>query len=174
MPNYETPEYTVIEKDNDFELRAYKSYLTASIDDKSENASGFNQIFDYINGNNSKHQKIAMTVPVFNELGTGISITAFVLPAKYANEPPPEPGNSRIAINKIDEKNRCCHLLFRLRQKEKLAELQSKLLQWLQEKNLKTHGNFRLARYNSPFTPLFLRHNELLIDVREAPLSPHY
>lgn len=170
MPNYETPEYTVIEKDNDFELRAYKSYLTASIDDKkSENASGFNQIFDYINGNNSKHQKIAMTVPVFNELGTGISITAFVLPAKYANEPPPEPGNSRIAINKIDEKTVAVITFSGSVKKEKLAELQSKLLQWLQEKNLKTHGNFRLARYNSPFTPLFLRHNELLIDL-EKPL----
>jgi hypothetical protein len=49
--------------------------------------------------------------------------------------------------------------------KEKLDELESKLLKWLENKNLKRHGNFRLARYNSPFTPSFLRHNELLIDV---------
>lgn len=69
MSNYETPEYAVVEKDGEFELRAYRSYLTASIEDlKSENTSGFNQIFDYISGNNSKWEKIAMTVPVFNEL----------------------------------------------------------------------------------------------------------
>ncbi|WP_170253792.1 heme-binding protein [Acetobacterium paludosum] len=37
--------------------------------DKSAlNVSGFNQIFDYIRWNNSKREKIAMTVPVFNEL----------------------------------------------------------------------------------------------------------
>ncbi|HAZ06538.1 MAG TPA: heme-binding protein, partial [Acetobacterium sp.] len=73
------------------------------------------------------------------------------------------------AINKIDEKTVASITFSGSVKKEKLAELQSKLLQWLQEKNLKTHGNFHLARYNSPFTPLFLRHNELLIDV-EKPL----
>jgi hypothetical protein len=166
MPNYETPEYAIVEKDGEFELRAYKSYLTASIEDlKSENASGFNQIFDYISGNNSRREKIAMTVPVFNELGTGISITAFVLPAKYANEPPPEPGNSRINIKKIDEKLSASIIFSGSVKKEKLDELESKLLKWLENKNLKRHGNFRLARYNSPFTPTFIRHNELLIDV---------
>ncbi len=166
MSNYETPEYSVVEKDGELELRAYKSYLTASIEDlKSENASGFNQIFDYISGNNSKREKIAMTVPVFNELGTGISITAFVLPAKYANDAPPEPGNPRIHIKKIDEKLSAAITFSGSVKKEKLDALEAKLLEWLQDKNLKPHGNFRLARYNSPFTPSFLRHNELLIDV---------
>lgn len=166
MSNYETPEYAVIEKDGELELRAYKGYLTASIEDlKSENASGFNQIFDYISGNNSKREKIAMTVPVFNELGAGISITAFVLPAKYANVAPPEPGNSRIIIKKIEEKLSASITFSGSIKKEKLDALEAKLLKWLQDKNLKTRGNFRLARYNSPFTPSFLRHNELLIDV---------
>lgn len=169
MSKYETPEYSVIEKDDDFEIRAYKSYLTASIEDlKSENASGFNQIFDYISGNNSKREKIAMTVPVFNELGSGISITAFVLPSKYASEAPPEPGNSRIKIIKIEEKLSASIAFSGSVKKEKLDELEKKLLKWLQAKNLKTHGNFRLARYNSPFTPSFLRHNELLIDVEKT------
>lgn len=169
MSNYETPEYAVVEKDGEFELRAYKSYLTASIEDlKSENTSGFNQIFDYISGNNSKREKIAMTVPVFNELGTGISITAFVLPGKYSSESPPEPGNSRIKIKKSEEKLSASITFSGSVKKEKLDELESKLLKWLQDKNLKTHGNFRLARYNSPFTPSFLRHNELLIDVEMA------
>ncbi|MBC3900372.1 SOUL family heme-binding protein [Acetobacterium malicum] len=166
MSNYETPEYAVVEKDGELELRTYKSYLTASIEDlKSESPSGFNQIFDYISGNNSKREKIAMTVPVFNELGAGISITAFVLPAKYANESPPEPGNSRIIIQKIPEKLSASITFSGSVKKEKLDALESKLLKWLQGKNLKTNGNFRLARYNSPFTPSFLRHNELLIDV---------
>lgn len=166
MPNYETPEYAVVEKDGEFELRAYKSYLTASIEDlKNENASGFNQIFDYISGNNSKREKIAMTVPVFNELGAGLSITAFVLPAKYTNESPPEPGNPRISIKKTEEKLSASITFSGSVKKEKLDALESKLLKWLQDKNLKTHGHFRLARYNSPFTPSFLRHNEILIDV---------
>jgi effector-binding domain-containing protein len=166
MSNHETPEYAVVEKDGELEIRAYKSYLTASIEDlTSENASGFNQIFDYISGNNSKREKIAMTVPVFNELSPGISITAFVLPAKYANESPPEPGNPRIGIKKIEETLSASITFSGSVKKERLEALESKLLKWLQDKNLKTHGNFRLARYNSPFTPSFLRHNELLIDV---------
>ncbi|MDP2844322.1 MAG: heme-binding protein [Acetobacterium sp.] len=169
MSNYETPEYAIVEKDGELELRAYKSYLTASIEDlKSENTSGFNQIFDYISGNNSRREKIAMTVPVFNDLGPGISITSFVLPAKYASESPPEPGNSRIKIKKIEEKVSASIAFSGSIKKEKLDALETKLLKWLEGKNLKTHGGFRLARYNSPFTPSFLRHNELLIDVEKT------
>jgi hypothetical protein len=169
MSNYETPEYAIVEKDGELELRAYKSYLTASIEDlKSENTSGFNQIFDYISGNNSRREKIAMNVPVFNDLGPGISITSFVLPAKYASESPPEPGNSRIKIKKIEEKVSASIAFSGSIKKEKLDALKTKLLKWLEGKNLKTHGGFRLARYNSPFTPSFLRHNELLIDVEKT------
>lgn len=63
MSNYETPEYAVAKKDVELELRAYKGYLTASIEDlKSENASGFNQIFDYISGNIKTRLQLCLLV----------------------------------------------------------------------------------------------------------------
>jgi hypothetical protein len=39
------------------------------------------------------------------------------------------------------------------------------LLAWIEKINMKPSGNFRLARYNPPFVPPFLRRNELLIDI---------
>lgn len=39
---------------------------------------------------------------------------------------------------------------------DKIKEYEEKLRKWMGEKHLKTIGGYRLARYNSPFTPPIL------------------
>lgn len=168
MANYETPEYSVLEKDGAFEIRSYKSYYTAGIEEVNvRDTTGFSQIFEYISGKNSKKEKISMTVPVINELVAGHVTTEFVMPDKYSKESLPDPDNPRIKINKIEER-RCASVTFSGSvNNDKIQKYQEKLRKWLDEKNLKTVGSFRLARYNPPFVPPPFRHNEILIDIQE-------
>lgn len=96
MSKYETAEYKVLEKDGKFEIRFYESYYTAATDESNiKEASGFNKIFDYISGNNSKNEKISMTAPVINELKPGGVTTEFVMPSKYAKDRPPRTRQSQ-------------------------------------------------------------------------------
>jgi hypothetical protein len=48
---------------------------------------------------------------------------------------------------------------------DKIAEKKSELLDWLREKHISGIGLIELARYNPPFIPGFIKHNELLIEV---------
>ena len=167
MTHHETPEYKVLEKDGAFEIRSYESYLTAAVKETSiSEASGFGVIFDYINGNNSKEEKISMTVPVINELETGSVTTEFVMPRKYSKESLPDPVNPSIKIKRIEERL-CASVSFSGSvSNHKVEKYQVKLREWLDEKNLKTVGGFRLARYNPPFYPPTFKRNEILIDIQ--------
>jgi len=166
MAHHETPTYKVLEKDGAFEIRSYESYLTAAVDETSmKETNGFGQIFDYISGGNSKKEKIDMTVPVINELETGKVTTEFVMPHHFSMESLPNPDNSRIKIKKSDDKL-CAVVSFSGSiSDEKIEKHLEKLKEWLDEKNIKTIGGFRLARYNPPFTPPTFRRNEILVDI---------
>ncbi|XP_057812273.1 uncharacterized protein LOC131026425 [Salvia miltiorrhiza] len=70
----ECPSYDVIGSGNGFEIRRYNSSMwisTQPIDDISLVHAGniaFFQLFDYIQGKNSNHEKIEMTAPVIIEV----------------------------------------------------------------------------------------------------------
>jgi hypothetical protein len=67
----ETLNYQVIKKYKDFEVRRYPSYLVAEVEAGSDFDAAayisFRQLFNYIDGNNIKHENIAMTSPVSQE-----------------------------------------------------------------------------------------------------------
>lgn len=169
MPSYETAKYKVLEKEGKFEIRAYEGYYTAAVEESSiTETNGFNQIFAYISGNNASKEKISMTTPVINELQKGNVSTEFVMPVKYAKEGPPKPDNEKIKIKK-NKKKLCAAFSFPGKvNEEKLKESEGALIQWLNGKDIKTTGSFRLARYNPPFTPPPFRRNEILIDIAEG------
>jgi len=63
-----SPEYSVVEQKNGYEIRAYDPYITAQVEvvgsyDEAIN-QGFSILADYIFGNNTKQTDIAMTAPV--------------------------------------------------------------------------------------------------------------
>ncbi len=166
MSKYETAPYKVIQKEGRYEIRQYDAYYTAGVLEQNlESSSGFRQIFDYISGNNKDEQKISMTTPVFNELAKDKVSTEFVMPKKYTEDNPPEPSNPRITIRKTEKKLVASVTFSGTTNPEKIREYENLLLKWIGKISLKPSGNFRLARYNPPFTPPFLRRNEILVDV---------
>ncbi len=166
MSVYETAQYKVLEKDGKFEIRAYENYYTAAVVEPNViETSGFNQIFDYINGNNAKQEKISMTTPVINELQGGRYTTEFVMPGKYSEEKPPDPMNDRITIRKNTDKLCASFTFSGTVNEEKIHQHEDELKVWLDTRKIETIGDFRLARYNPPFIPPAFRRNEILIDI---------
>lgn len=78
-----TPEYTVVEKSEGYEIRSYKPYITAQVEvfgtyDEAMN-QGFRILADYIFGNNTKQTGIAMTAPVTEVESEKMAMTAPVV-----------------------------------------------------------------------------------------------
>lgn len=78
-----TPEYTVVEKSEGYEIRSYKPYLTAQVEvsgtyDETIN-QGFRILADYIFGNNTKQTGITMTAPVTEAESEKMAMTAPVV-----------------------------------------------------------------------------------------------
>jgi len=82
--NTPEPEYQVLLRDGEFEIRSYPSLLVAEtlVDaDYTEAGSiGFKRLAGYIFGGNTRREKMAMTTPVLREaVGEEIVMTAPVL-----------------------------------------------------------------------------------------------
>jgi hypothetical protein len=139
--------------------------------------SEFGHLFNYITGNNRAKHKIAMTAPVITsekvEMTTPVitservDMTApvisdretmsFVLPQKYTMETIPEPLDPRVRIQQLPAR-KVAAVRF-----EEETEL---LLCEIGKAGLSTVGKPFLMRYNSPFTPGFMRRNEVGVEIR--------
>ncbi len=184
----EEPKYTLLEKDQAFELRAYTPKIIAEVivdgDMREASSKGFRLIADFIFGNNTaqsgKSEKISMTAPVSMEPGAEkISMTVpvgvqqasdgwkvyFVMPSQYALETLPKPNNPLVSIKQIPSQKFAVVRFSGLVDEEKMANKVVELTHWIEIKKLKMIGGPELARYNPPWTLPFLRRNEVMIAV---------
>ena len=74
---YEKLTYQVLKKESAFEVRRYDAYMLMRVNRVSNR--GFSTLFNYISGDNSKHQKIQMTMPVLTDVKAKNYI-AFTMP----------------------------------------------------------------------------------------------
>ncbi len=165
--------YMVLKKIGNLEIRKYPPLLLASVSQYDPDAA-FRLLFDYISGNNRSRKRIPMTSPVISSERIGMTspvistknYMAFSLPNEYSKETAPIPVSSKIIIEEIPEKIHGV-LRFSGRSTKKRIEKYAHLLQDLIEKEeLDVSGNFFLLQYNSPFTPGFLRRNEVSIQLK--------
>lgn len=181
----EEPKYTVLEKEKSFELRAYapkiiaETLVSGDLDDAS--STGFRRIADYIFGNNTsvsgETEKMSMTAPVTMEASEKISMTApvtmeeadgqwrmhFVMPSQYTLETLPKPNNPAISLREMPSQHYAVIRFSWFAGEEKVAKKAAELLAWMKSKNITPTGKAELARYNPPWTPPFLRRNEVMI-----------
>lgn len=181
----EEPEYKIIEKSGDYELRRYQPVLIAEVlvDGNMNEASGkgFRLIADYIFGNNTtktgNSRKIKMTSPVTVEPESNeISMTApvtlkkvtgkwrvnFIMPGKYTFETIPAPKNKRVILREVPAREVAVVRFSGIADEESTAEKTQNLLKWMDNKNLTPAGSIELARYDPPWTLPFLRRNEIV------------
>ena len=183
MATEEAP-YTIIKTDDIFELREYAPQVLAEIivDGDLEGAGNkaFRPLFRYISGDNKSRGKISMTVPVSQEQkGEKIAMTApvsqqsvqgkwavsFMMPASFTMETLPTPDDPNIKLRQVHARRVAAVRYSGFWSEEKYLLNKEKLEKWIKENRFTVTGEPVWARYNAPFTPWFMRRNEILIPV---------
>lgn len=183
----EEPEFQIFRKIGDIELRQYAGYIVAEVVVAGPASEAGKQAFPilagYIFGKNKGEQKLAMTVPVTQaaipvkfEMSAPVTQTAapggflvqFVLPKGVTLASAPEPLDMRIHLRQVAP-----HQLAVIRYSgfwsdsnysDHLATLQAAL----RTADLSWSGEPVYSRYNAPFTPWFMRRNEIWLHLVET------
>jgi hypothetical protein len=183
----EEPRFKLRENEGSFELREYSSYVVAEtrVEADFEDAGGiaFQRLFRYISGNNVAQREIAMTAPVTQSRGEKISMTApvsqvadgtayvvaFTLPSAYTLSTAPKPLDPTVQIREVPAQLVASWRYSGRWTTDNYREHEALLRDRIAARGLVVRGAPVLARYNPPFTPWFMRRNEVLIPVATRP-----
>lgn len=188
--------YQIVRTYDDFEVRRYPAHLLAevTVEGTFEQAGNraFRYLFSYIGGENQASQKVAMTAPVVQDTAAQkISMTApvlqqsgaaqehgdgdgvpkfrvaFVLPEGFTIENAPRPSNPRVHLATVPES---LAAVIRFSGRWSAGNYQRHLQTLriaVKESGLVPIGPPRFARFDPPFKPWFLRHNEIVLDLKD-------
>lgn len=158
---YETAPCKVIRTDGAFEIREYPELKIATTSRDADNSS-FMRLFRYIDGGNAAKEKISMTTPVFMLAGK----MAFVVPEKHKKDTP-APVSPHVKVDILKARRVAVYRFNGFQTKEREQQALAKLKAWMKQNKLSEAGAPFSAYYDPPWTPGFLRRNEVL-----APVSP--
>jgi len=185
------PPYSVAGANGDFEVRTYGARVVAQTEvagtwEQAGN-EGFRRLAGYIFGKNKGRAKLAMTAPVGQRSegseSTKLAMTApvgqvrngdlwtitFTMPANETLATLPEPDDSRVVLRESPPV-RVAVVRFRGRwDPERMQERSLALRNWAQQQSLPVLGEPEVNRYDPPFTPWFLRRNEVWLQVGDSP-----
>ena len=169
MSQIEQMEYTVMKKSGHFEVREYPDtpVVLAETGPDGDYREAFRHLYAYITGANRREIRLDMTAPVLQTEKEGQEFLAFVVPAAQQQMVPvPEDGSLKLDLfpgglygsvefhGLAGERSRQVHL--------------KSLVDWLDDSDFDVTGAPEiLALYDPPYKLPFLRHNEILIPVRE-------
>jgi len=178
----EEASYRVLKTSGKFEIREYAPHILAEtvVEGNLEEAGNkaFRRLFNYISGANRSRAKVAMTAPVSQEkAGEKIPMTApvnqqrardkwavsFTMPASYTLETLPAPDDPTITLRPVPARRMAAVRYSGLWSEKNYLQNKSELEAWIHEQGLSAAGGLVWARYNPPFTPWFLRRNEILL-----------
>jgi effector-binding domain-containing protein len=176
--------YKVINADGKFEIRDYTTHILAETvvegDFKEAGNVAFKRLFRYISGDNRSRDRVAMTAPVSQESkGEKIKMTApvgqqrlqekwtvsFMMPASYTLETLPEPEDPMVTLRQVPARRIAVVYYSGFWSEKNYLRYKLELESWIKEKGFAIVGDPIWARYNPPFTPWFLRRNEILIPI---------
>ena len=187
---YEEPRFELIASFEDFEIRRYRPFVIAEVEVEAEfekaGSRAFSILFDYISGANRGAAKMEMTVPVTQTLANGetLEMTApvqqrsgleegtymlsFVLPLRFNTLNAPLPTDPKVRIREVPSRIMAVNRYTGFWSEARYRKYEAKLIAALQEQGYDLLGSPEWARYNSPFTPWFLRRNEILVEIAGA------
>ena len=167
----EEPQYTVLRTFGKTELRQYAPYVVAEVVLKvsAQEAGGqaFPILAGYIFGKNKGQKKFEMTAPVTQSAAAdGGTLVQFVLPKGVTLESAPEPLDPRVRLRLVPATQWAVIRYSGRWSQENDDEHLGLLRATLAQEGVATQGEPVLARYNAPFTPWFLRRNEIWLALR--------
>lgn len=186
----EEPPHTITFSRGAIEIRNYAPMILAEVDASGDMAEasnrGFRPLANYIFGDNhsagglpgtpvemtapvlqSRPTKIAMTAPVTQARSGGeLWRVAFVMPAEWTMQTLPHPNDSHVTLREVPAR-RMAAIRFSGGPDEKRFERKAQeLTEFLFSEGYEIVAEPLYARYNPPWTPTFLRRNEVLIEIR--------
>ncbi len=181
----EEPAFQPVLRESDFEVRDYPAVVVAEVtvsgNQKDAASKGFRLLAGYIFGANKRRQSIAMTTPVAQQPANekiamtapvaqtqnaaGSWIVRFTMPSAYSLHTLPLPDDARVSLRNT-KPARFGVLRFSGRaQSDDVETKSSELLALLDSHKLRAVGPVTLAQYNPPWTPWFMRRNEVMAEV---------
>ena len=184
----EEQKYTVERSFPKFEVRRYEACVfadvTVSADFQAAGSIAFRSLIGYISGSNEPNTKIAMTSPVIQEStsensstkiamtspviqesSNDLQIVSFVMPAGMTLDNLPLPTNSKVTLREMPEQlvavSRFTGRWTESAYQRQLAQLREQLTQ----NGMTEISPPRYARFDPPWTPSFLRRNEIQIPI---------
>ncbi len=176
----EEPSYEVVQQLDGAEVRQYAPYVVAQVlvsgpADQAGNAA-FPILAGYIFGKNKGARKfdmtapvtqaavpvkLEMTAPVTQAVAPGGYLVQFVLPKAITLASAPEPIDPRVQLREVPGRRVAVIRYSGFWSQANFDEHLGKLEAALRAAQLPWTGEPTLSRYNAPFTPWFLRRNEV-------------
>ncbi|MEO8160409.1 MAG: heme-binding protein [Arenimonas sp.] len=181
----EEPSYDVVQQLDGAEVRQYAAYVVAQVLVSGPADQAGNQAFPilagYIFGKNKGARKFEMTAPVTQAAApvkfemtapvtqaaaAGGYLVQFVLPKGVALASAPEPIDPRVQLREVPGSRVAVIRYSGFWSQSNYDEHLGKLQAALQTAHVAWTGEPVLSRYDAPFTPWFMRRNEIWLTVQ--------
>jgi hypothetical protein len=184
----EEPEYEVVATTDDYEIRRYEPFIVAETEIPGEFGSAGNDAFrilaGYIFGRNRSSAvtstvtrqsaeetsvRMAMTAPVVSTAPNldpqETHVYGFVMPAEYDLESLPIPLDPRVNIRTMPARIVAVRRYSGRWNLKGYEANETALRDALKRDGLLVKGEPTFARYNAPYTPWFMRRNEVIFEI---------
>ena len=155
----------VISRDGHFELRDYPSLTIVETSMDGDSGTSFQRLFRYISGANSDGEKIPMTTPVFMAGEEQSRSMSFVMPANMKSAP--EPKDPVLRVTTIPAGRFAVFGFSGSRSAESESNALAQLEAWMKKSGIVSSGKPLFGYFDPPWTPPFLRRNEVMLRVDE-------
>ena len=167
---YKEPQYDLLSKDNNIEIRQYDKYVVAKTTvlkaDSNEDNNMFRTLASYIFGGNSKNQSIPMTAPVttFDDKEKH-NMIFYMLDVNNA-EDLPLPNNTNITLDTFSL-NKCAVIKFSwFTSESRIKRYKNELKKYLEDNSLVAISSYMVNRYDPPWRLPFMRRNEIIVQIQ--------
>ncbi|WP_336360863.1 SOUL family heme-binding protein [Haladaptatus sp. ZSTT2] len=169
--------YTVQRTVDGVELRSYPEVILAETRAPNETIA-FRRLFEYISGENQGAAKLSMTTPVRTHT-SALSMTTppraatdeelvtmgFYLPREYTPAAVPKPTNPTVSLVVEVPRSLAVRSFSLYATEKRTAREKRALLETLAAHEVEVRGEPFLLQYNDPWTPPFMRTNEVAVEI---------
>ncbi len=160
----ETSEYEVVRKQGAVEIRDYPALTVVSTPMGARGMDqSFGNLFRFITGGNEQSEKIAMTTPVLIDSIRDKRTMSFIMPKKTVEKGVPKPTGEKVTLGTVEAARYAVLRFSGGRNTRNESKAIKKLRVWLDDQKLSVRGDPVFAYYDPPWTPVFMRRNEVMI-----------
>ena len=160
--------YKVIRSSPKLELREYTPFTLARVshrgDFETAKEACFKQLAEFIYGENTQHDVLAMTTPVFYDQKDDVWIMSFYLPDEVADT---TPENGNIKIEKKKGKTVAALRFSGNFELESMNHARRELLEVVNAQDLRPVSEVWWAQFDQPFSVPMTKRNEALVVVTQ-------